>query len=278
MGLSNLPIGVFDSGVGGLTVLKQLNAILPKESYIYIGDLARLPYGKKSNSTILNYTKHAFKYLSRIGVKCIVIACNTAASISLHFFEEHKLDIPVIGVVTPGAKTIVRNTLNKHVAVLATEATINSGIYAEQIKKFSPSIQVESVSCPLLVSLAEEGWVDDPITQEIIARYLNPILTTNNKSQSVDCILLGCTHFPILLNDFRSVLPSNIKIVCSAEATALNVSSILHKLQIKSSETKRANKNKFLVTDNKDRFLKIAKLFLDQSIESNNIETIKLDI
>ncbi len=276
MHLNSLPIGVFDSGVGGLTVLKQLKKILPNESFIYVGDLARLPYGKKSNEAILEYTKNACNFLISEGVKCIVIACNTAASISLHFFESQKLDIPIIGVVKPGAETAAVSTVNKNVTVLATEATIRSGIYVEQILKIDPLINIQSISCPLLVSLAEEGWANDYITQETIKRYLEPVLSSKINSKTPDCILLGCTHFPILLEDFHTILPSSMKIVCSAESTAQSVKSILKKMNLQSSETKNVPSNRFIVTDNEIRFSKIAKIFINKTIKSHDIKRIKL--
>jgi glutamate racemase len=277
MQLNNLPIGVFDSGVGGLTVLKQLTKTLPNESFVYIGDLARLPYGKKSTSAILKYTQSICNYLISQGVKCIVIACNTASSIALHAFESQNLGIPIIGVVQPGAVAVTKISKNKRVIVLATEATVKSKIYVEQIKNCEHSIEVTSVSCPLLVSLAEEGWINDPITKEVILRYVGPILRNKSQGEMPDSILLGCTHFPVLLEDFKAVLPKEIKIVCSAEATATHVKNTMTELQIHSKQINHSA-NRYIVTDNKNRFLNVAKSFIQEHLTENNIELVEINI
>lgn len=277
MSINNLPIGVFDSGVGGLTVLKELNKYLPKESFIYVGDLARLPYGNKSRSTILKYTKRICEYLITKKVKCIVIACNTASSIALNNLNLKEYGIPIIGVVKSGARTAAKSTNNKRIIVLATEATTNSKIYIEQIKSFDESIQINSLSCPLLVPLAEEGWIKDTITQNIIKRYLSPIFEHNSTDNIPDCLVLGCTHFPILIDDFKSILPKNIKIVCSAEATAKDVLTTLSDMQICNDSVNKPF-NTLIVTDNKNRFIKIAKNFIKKDFQYNEIELVDFNM
>ena len=191
--LRNLPIGVFDSGVGGLTVAREIFRNLPNEKIIYFGDTARVPYGNKSKETIIRYSRQISKFLLSQNVKAIVIACNTASALALNELKE-EVDVPVIGVVEPGARAAAAATKNGRIGVIGTEGTINSGLYTEFIKKIRPDCEIFGQPCPLFVSLVEEGMIDDEVTITMIHRYLDKMIEENN----IDALILGCTHYPLL--------------------------------------------------------------------------------
>ena len=186
------PIGVFDSGVGGLTVVREIIRQLPSENIVYFGDTARVPYGTKSRDTVINYSEQIVHFLMTKEVKAIVIACNTATSYALDVLKD-KLDIPIIGVVRPGAITAVNATRNGRIGIIATEGTVGSKIYPRVIREYNPEIQVVQKACPLFVSLVEEGWTNDPVTDEVARRYLRSLLDSN-----IDTLVLGCTHYPLI--------------------------------------------------------------------------------
>ncbi|MDI9489612.1 MAG: glutamate racemase, partial [Bacillota bacterium] len=205
--MTKAPIGVFDSGVGGLTVVKEIMNQIPGETIIYFGDTARLPYGSKSKKTIITYTRQIVRFLMRKGVKAIVIACNTASAFALETIKD-EIDIPIIGVVKPGAKVAARTTLNGKVGVIGTEGTIQSGIYNRFLSKTNPKVTVFGKACPLFVPLVEEGLIDDPITFEMARRYIGELL-----DKDIDTLVLGCTHYPLLRETIRKVVGDEIFLV-----------------------------------------------------------------
>ena len=215
------PIGVFDSGFGGLTVAAALRVLLPAERIFYVGDTARVPYGGKSAATIERYSFEISRMLLEEGAKLIVVACNTASALAVASLEA-RLDVPVVGVIRPGAAAAVAATRSKRVGVIGTRATVQSRAYERAIHALDPSVQVEAQACPLLVPLIEEGWLDDPVTDDVIARYLDPML-----SNGVDTLVLGCTHYPLLHAALERRAGSGVRLVDSARNCALEVRSVL---------------------------------------------------
>ncbi|MEL7058515.1 MAG: glutamate racemase [Acidobacteriota bacterium] len=209
------PIGVFDSGVGGLTVVAALRRRLPHEEIVYLGDTARLPYGTKSKETVARYSQRTLDFLVARGVKAVVVACNTASALAL---DRVRVDVPLIGVLEPGARAASDACARGPIGVLATESTVRSGAYEEAIAAHRPGLDVISCACPLFVPLVEEGWADDPIAVEIARRYLEPLLACR-----VDTLLLGCTHYPALRATLRSVTGPNVRLVDSAETVAVQI-------------------------------------------------------
>lgn len=206
------PIGVFDSGIGGMTVLKELIRAFPHENFIYLGDTARLPYGSKSGDTVRKYSVQNMSFLISRNVKAIVVACNTA---STQIFEKDFEGIPVYNVIDPGAKLASEKTLNNKIAVLGTRATVKAGTYTKKIKNHKPDVEVFAQACPLFVPLAEEGWHDDPITNLIAYRYLQAL-----KKEDVDTVVLACTHYPLLKIAIAKVFGNDVSLIDSGEAVA----------------------------------------------------------
>ena len=186
------PIGVFDSGVGGLTVAREIMRQIPQERIVYFGDTARVPYGSKSIDTLIRYTRQIIRFLKTRGVKAIVVACNTASAVALEAVKD-ELDIPIIGVVRPGAKVAVEATKNKKIGIIGTETTVNSQMYVKLIQELEPEAEVIGKACPLFVPLVEEGWTKDPVTEEVARRYLADL-----QKSEIDSLILGCTHYPLL--------------------------------------------------------------------------------
>ena len=217
----NAPVGVFDSGVGGLTVAREIMRNLPEENIVYFGDTARVPYGTKSKDTVLRYSRQIIRFLKTQDVKAIVIACNTASAYALEDVEK-ELDIPIIGVVKPGAKVACEATHNKKIGVIATEATINSGIYSSYITRQDPQIQVIGKACPLFVPLVEEGWLKDSVTFEVAGRYLRKLM-----EQDIDTLILGCTHYPLLRSTLREIVGEKVTLVNPAYETARELKQLL---------------------------------------------------
>lgn len=254
MVFDNRPIGVFDSGIGGITVLRGLIKNFPQESFIYLGDTARLPYGSKSAETVQKYSLQIMKYLVTKDVKAIVIACNTASAQLLESgfnknfisnFEGRK----VYNVIEPGAELACKVTANKKIAVLATRATISSGCYSKKIKKILPEAQVLTQSCPLFVPLAEEGWYDDPITNLVAFRYLNHL-----KNSGVDTVVLGCTHYPLLKVSIKKILGSEVSLVDSGEAISLQLAQDFENDSLKKSEPNMLSSLTICLTDASEHF------------------------
>jgi glutamate racemase len=269
--LQTLPIGVFDSGVGGLTVLQALQRKLPQESFLYLGDTARLPYGTKSAETITRYAKQAVNILLERGIKCLVLACNTATAASLPALQQLFPQIPIIGVIAPGAQAACDNSITGKIAVIATEATIKAQGYQQAIKQIRSDAQVVTQACGLFVPLAEEGWIDGPIAEAIAKEYLTPLMTKT----TFDCLVLGCTHYPTLVKTLRKVIGEKIAIVDSATTTAQVVEQLLmdkNLLQVTSTPSTVT----FIVTDAPERFAKIAKQFVGIEIGSDHVELVDL--
>jgi len=245
-GLDPRPIGVFDSGIGGITVLKEVVRAFPHESFVYLGDTARLPYGSKSAETVRNYTVQNMKYLVSQNVKAIVVACNTA---STQVFEDEYEGRPVYNVIDPGARLAVAATQNKKVAVLGTRATVRAGNYARKIKSLDESIEVLSQACPLFVPLAEEGWNEDPITNLIAFRYLQ-----NLKAADVDTVVLGCTHYPLLKSAIARVFGNHVTLVDSGEAVARQLQADFDAGKLKPNSSSHPLVLKVALTDKSDHF------------------------
>ena len=215
------PIGVFDSGVGGLTVAREIMQQIPNERIVYFGDTARVPYGSKSKETIIKYSKQIIRFLQNEGVKAIVIACNTASAFALEEMRR-EFDIPIIGVINSGARAASYTTKNGKVGIIGTEGTINSGMYNEVLKGINPKLEVVTKACPLFVPLVEEGFVDDPITTEVVKRYLEEL-----KDKDIDTLILGCTHYPLLRETIAKVMGPGVQLVNPAYETALELKNLL---------------------------------------------------
>lgn len=246
-------IGVFDSGVGGLTVVAALWRLLPAESILYLGDTARLPYGTKSAATVSHYTRRNLDFLVERGVKAVVVACNTASALALGQIEE---PVPLWGVIEPGARSALAVTRGR-IGIIGTESTIRSDAYASCLKRLDPAVEVVSQACPLFVSLVEEGWHDDPVALEIARRYLAPLA-----EHDIDTLILGCTHYPLLEPVIRTALGDGVQLVDSAEAVATRVAAELDRLGLRND--REDPDHHFCVTDNCDRFARIARSVLDQ--------------
>lgn len=269
---SELPIGVFDSGVGGLTVLRALRARMPHEQFIYLGDTARLPYGTKSASSVQRYSLQAAGALAQLGIKCLVVACNTASAVALPALAERFAPIDVIGVVEPGARAGCALSRSGGIAVLATEGTVRGGAYQRAILKLREDAQVHACACPLFVALAEEGWTDGPIVEAVAHRYLDPLLA--HRTQRPDTVLLGCTHFPVLAGALRNVLGGDVHIVDSAQTTALEVERRLAAAGMLRAHGAAAVR--FLATDSAERFARVGSLFLGETISPTAVDIVDL--
>ena len=257
--MNNRPIGVFDSGIGGLTVLKEVFRKLPDESTLYLGDTARVPYGIRSAETVTRYSFENTGFLVSMGIKVLVVACNTVSAVSLEEIKG-KLSMPVIGVIEPGARAAVRATRNKNVGVIGTEATVNSGAYARIIRAIDASIRVFSLPCPLFVPLAEEGLTDDAIATMVAERYLK-----NLKEKGIDTLVLGCTHYPLLKDVIGKVMGEGITLIDSATETVSEIKETLVRNDIKGSPSRQPLR-KFYVTDAPEKFLKVGERFLGEKI------------
>jgi glutamate racemase len=268
----DLPIGVFDSGVGGLTVLKALRERLPSESFLYLGDTARLPYGTKSRHTVSRYAMQAAQVLVDRGVKLLVIACNTASAVAVDELERHFRPLPLLGVVEPGAEAAVQASRHGHVLVTGTESTIRGGAYERAIATRRPDAIVHGQPCPLFVALAEEGWIDGEVPRLCAERYLGPWL---QRDQDLDCLVLGCTHFPVLADVIREVVGDAVRIVDSAQTTAAAVARILERTDLAASGEVGAVVH-FLATDDAERFARVGSRFLATELRADSVELVDL--
>ena len=290
------PIGIFDSGVGGMTVLRALLARLPHEDYRFLGDTARLPYGTKGRDTIVEYTLRAAHKLVATGpVKMLVVACNTASSVALPALEENFPHIPVVGVIEPGARAAVAASRRGHIAVLATEATVRGGAYVRAIRRLKPDARVVGQPCTLFVALAEEGWLEGEVAEGIARRYLAnvfPGLDARDAGASAqadmnapdqnaphtaapDTVLLGCTHFPLLQTAIRRVLGDGVEIVDSARTTAEAVAGILQERNLLNPAT-GGGAVRFMATDNVARFAATGHLFLGRAFPEDSVELVDI--
>jgi glutamate racemase len=261
------PIGVFDSGLGGLTVVKAIRNVLPNESIVYFGDTARVPYGDKSTELIKEYSLQITDFLLERGTKIIIVACNTATALALDTMQD-KLDIPIIGVVTPGVNSALNLTQNYRIGVIGTISTISSGVYETELKINNRSVIVTSTPCPLFVPLAEEGWLNAPATKLIAENYLGQINKAN-----VDTLILGCTHYPLLTEVIQQVVSSKIKLVDSAQAMASETAKLLMNYGLLNDQNKKGTL-KLFVSDLPARFETVASRFLGEKI--SNVEKIQL--
>ena len=249
------PIGIFDSGVGGLTVLSEVEKILPKEEIIYFGDTARVPYGTKSKETVTKFSVENVEFLMKHNVKLVLVACNTASSLSLEFLKRC-FRVPIIGVIGPGARNAVNVTRNSRIGVIGTNATISSGAYEKAIRKISSRISVYSQKCPLFVPLAEEGWTSGKVTADVASIYLKPL-----KEKKVDTLILGCTHYPLLKDAIRKTMGGSVHLVDSAREVAKEARNLLDASGIlNTSSGKKAHK--FFVSDQPENFIRIGERFL----------------
>jgi glutamate racemase len=246
------PIGVFDSGIGGLTVVKALRDRLPNETIVYVGDTARVPYGPKSPETVQRYALELAHLLIQKNAKVLVVACNTVSSVALPLLTR-KFSVPVIGVIEPGARAALQATRNRHVGVIGTRATIRSGAYEKALRATDNNVRVSSRACPLLVPLIEEGLLDDDVTDRVIGRYLEPLL-----ADEIDTLVLGCTHYPLLSAAIGRVLGRKITLVDSAHNCAIAVQETLNRQSLRSSATDCGQLHVAL-TDAADNFLNVAR-------------------
>ena len=265
-GSSDRPIGVFDSGVGGLTVVRELINLLPGEDIVYFGDTARVPYGTKNAETVVRFAREDLEFLRSRDVKLIVVACNTASSIALPQLAD-EADIPVIGVLLPGARGAAAATRNNRVAVIGTTATINSGAYEKALRDIYNGLEIMSHPCPLFVSLAEEGWIDDDVAFMIARRYLEPLT-----GFGADTLVLGCTHYPLLKGVISRVMGAGVLLVDSAEETAADVKQTLASAGLLSGSDSGGEIYVYL-SDIPYRFKEVGERFLGRPIE--NVEQVK---
>jgi glutamate racemase len=258
-------IGVFDSGFGGLTVLKALLELIPEADYLYFGDTARLPYGSKSAETVAKYAVEATTFLEQRGAQLMVIACNTATALALDKIIA-ATSVPVVGVVEPGAESASAASKNRKVAVIGTEATVSSHAYLKALE--TRGIQAREKACPLLVPLVEEGWAEHPVTEQVAKIYLDEVF--GDGFQSADVLVLGCTHYPLIKQVLRRVAPSDVTIVDSAESTAQVVRDLLRRSRLPNAseeERRKSPRLKFFATDSVEKFRRLGARFLGRPID-----------
>ncbi|MES3034133.1 MAG: glutamate racemase [Gemmatimonadota bacterium] len=263
--MNDAAVGVFDSGIGGLTVVAAIRRELPAERVLYVGDTARVPYGPKSPETVLRYSRQIATFLLEERVKAIVIACNTATAHALEALQR-EVAVPVIGVVQPGARAAVRVTRNGHIGVIGTAGTINSGAYTRAIAALSADAIVTSAACPMFVPLVEEGWVDHPATRLIAETYLAPMRDAN-----VDTLVLGCTHYPLLAPSIGSVIGAGVTLVDSAAETALALREVLETQGLAASGAAASLAHRFVATDAPDAFRRVGQRFIGPVLD--HVET-----
>jgi len=259
---------VFDSGLGGLTVLKAIRARLPGESTVYLGDTARVPYGPKGAETIQRYAVEATDFLRGLDVKAIVVACNTATARALPQVED-RAGVPVLGVVQPGARAAVRASASGRIGVIGTRGTVGSRAYEREILAINPAAEVFAVACPLFVPLVEEGWTDREITRLAAEEYLRPLL-----AHDIDALVLGCTHYPLLKDMLAEVVGDGVALIDSAEQTAATLAELLDDLELESPESGSAS-SRYFVTDAAARFDRLAKRLLGEDVE--RVERVTVD-
>lgn len=263
-------IAVFDSGIGGLTVLHALRQVLPHENFIYLGDTARLPYGSKSTASIQRYALQAAQYLLQYDVKLLILACNTATAGALSLLHKTFPDLPIFGVVEPGALAAIHASKRNRIGVLCTQATKKSNAYQEKILEHKPEAEVFTYSAPLLVPLAEEGWTSGELTSGILQHYLQPIL-----QHDIDCLVLGCTHYPVFFEMLRELIDRNIQIVDSAQTTAQATRQYLEEARLLNPQSGKGEIH-FYSTDDPQKFAQVGSLFLGEAIATENVQLVDL--
>ncbi len=266
----NAPIGIFDSGVGGLTVAREIMRHLSSEKIVYFGDTARVPYGNKSKDTVIRYSRQIIRFLKEQQVKAIVVACNTASAYIMDAVQDELGDIPILGVIGPGAKVAAKETRNKRVGIIGTEGTVSSGIHAQYLKQLDPEITVFAKACPLFVPLVEEGWLHDPLTMEVARRYLEEL-----KEKDIDTLILGCTHYPLLRSLIGTVMGPQVRLVNPAYETAIGLRGLLeeHGLGREHAEPEEFP-YRFFVSDLAEKFQSFANSILPYNVKM----TQKVDI
>ncbi|MBR2948906.1 MAG: glutamate racemase [Lachnospiraceae bacterium] len=269
--LREAPIGVFDSGVGGLTVVREIMRQIPNEKIVYFGDTARVPYGNKSKETVTRYSRQIVRFLQTKQVKAIVVACNTASAFALDEIEK-EIDIPIIGVVRPGAKVAAEATRNGRVGVIGTAGTVGSNIYSTYIKQIKPNAEVTSKACPLFVPLVEEGLWQDPVTDEIAMRYLSELIDIG-----IDTLILGCTHYPLIRSTVGRIMGEHVTLVNPAYETARELKELLMEKGLFNPIPPQlgTNKYQFFVSDGADRFMQFANSIIKYGILSTKIINIE---
>nr|TFG52561.1 MAG: glutamate racemase [Hyphomicrobiales bacterium] len=268
---SEKPIGIFDSGIGGLTVMRALMAQLPDESFVYLGDTARLPYGTKSPDTVTRYAVQCANAVGAHDVKILVVACNTASAVAMDALHAALGDTPVLGVIEPGAEAAVAAAPGGKIAVIATESTVNGGAYVRAIKARNPNASIFQKPCPLFVALAEEGLTEGDIPERIARHYLEPLLAA---AGGLECLVLGCTHYPALANIIAHVAGRNIALVDSAETTARAVNRLLSERNIRRQSA--PTPPRFLATDAPARFARVGERFLGKKINESDVALVDL--
>lgn len=254
----NAPIGVFDSGVGGLTVAREIMRQIPNERIVYFGDTARVPYGSKSKDNIIKFSRQIIRFLQTENVKAIVIACNTASALALDEMQQ-EFDLPILGVVKPGAKVAVETTANKRIGLIGTEANIRSGVYTRYIKSLDDEAKVFEKACPLFVPLVEEGWLHDDISLQVASRYLEEL-----KEKDIDTLIMGCTHYPLIRSTIRKVMGDKVNLVNPAYETAIELKNLLERdnLANKCDVDSPSSMYRFYVSDAEEKFKLFANSIL----------------
>jgi glutamate racemase len=281
------PIGVFDSGVGGLTVLSALRTTLPNERFLYLGDTARLPYGSKSPETVRRYARQAAGKLVERGVKLLVIACNTASAVAVDDLAQAFAPLPVLGVIEPGAEAACAASKTGHVLVTGTEGTVRGGAYQRALLGRRPDLKIDAVACPMFVALAEEGWTEGPIAEAVARRYLELELFGSHgplgssgpagpERTRVDTVVLGCTHFPVLRGVLERVCGPSVNLVDSAQTTARAVADALRERGLLASAGAPAELVRFLATDAPERFARVGGVFLGAPLRAADVELVDL--
>jgi glutamate racemase len=264
---SSAPVGVFDSGMGGLTVVREMISQLPNESIIYFGDSARVPYGPKSPDTVLRYSREITAYLKDEGVKALVVACNTATAHALPALRE-EFDLPIVGVIEPGARAAVSATTTKRVGVIGTAGTIKSRAYEKEIKRLLPDAAITAQACALFVPLVEEGWIDTEPTRAIARNYLAPLVAAE-----VDTLVLGCTHYPLMKTVIGNVIGRDVRLIDSAQETAREAGAVLRANSLQ-NETLNEARYRFIASDAPDTFLSLGQRFLGSAIDRVETRTL----
>jgi len=262
--LRNRPIGIFDSGVGGLTVARSIRRELPDEDIIYFGDTARVPYGNKSKPTIIRFAREIMDFMMKNRVKMVIVACNTASSFSLASLKKH-YSVPVIGVITPGIKEAARISRNKRIGVIGTSSTISSLAYEKSLEKEDPACRIFSKSCPLFVPLIENRFVSDPVTHEVVRKYLKGL-----KANGIDTLVLGCTHYPLLKTAIGKVM-GDVNLVDSSSAVAKEVKELLSWKDLGAVRKSRCGRMRCYVSDDKEGFRKTGGIFLREKIDVKKV-------
>lgn len=268
---ASAPIGVFDSGIGGLTVAREIMRRLPHESVVYFGDTARVPYGPKSPETVRRYSREIAGFLEHHGVKAIVVACNTATAHALPMLRE-RFQIPVIGVVEPGARAAVQATTTRRVAVIGTSGTIQSGAYERAIHALDETVSVTALACPLFAPFVEEGWTNHEAIRLVAKEYLAPLLERGGKRGEIDTLVLGCTHYPLLKPMLSDLLGDAVRLIDSAAETALETARVLGERQMIAENGARPT-HRFFASDDPTQFLKLGRRFLGGAVEGVEVHT-----